>query len=283
MALTKRLFFHILGKSQLVKNCRFFVNDTYDKTRQSENYISSSSESDEEKSSSFEDGSDGRETEIKNKILAAALNNVHNHGWSHHAIAAGAQEIGCPGVAHGMFPRGGIELVNYFYVTCNEELSQDLNRNPLPARSKPPMITEFLHNSLQKRLKMILPYIDTWTQALALMTLPTNVPDSTRNLQALVDDVWYYAGDRSADFSWYTKRIGLAGVYTSTQLVLIQDTSENYCNTWDFLSRRVKQMENASDQFEQTHAIVDGLPGFLESSALTLKNILGLRNMVRRF
>ena len=56
-------------------------------------FILIQSNSDEEKSSSFEDGTDGRETEIKNKILAAALDNVHSHGWSHHAIAAGIVEL----------------------------------------------------------------------------------------------------------------------------------------------------------------------------------------------
>ena len=32
----------------------------------------------------------------------------------------------------------------------------------------------------------------------------------------MVDDIWYWAGDRSTDFNWYTKRALLAGIYTST-------------------------------------------------------------------
>ena len=33
-----------------------------------------------------------------------------------------------------------------------------------------------------------------------------------------VDAIWHAAGDRSADFSWYTKRAILAAVYTATVL-----------------------------------------------------------------
>ena len=34
--------------------------------------------------------------------------------------------MGLPGVAHGLFPRGGAELVSYFYQTCNEDLAEQL-------------------------------------------------------------------------------------------------------------------------------------------------------------
>lgn len=48
---------------------------------------------------------------------------------------------------------------------------------------------------------MVVPYLPVWPQALALMTLPPNVPTGLANLLTLVDDVCYYAGDRSVDVS----------------------------------------------------------------------------------
>lgn len=39
-------------------------------------------------------------------------------------------------------------------------------------------------------------------------------------LALMVDDIWYWAGDRSTDFNWYTKRALLAGIYTSTGLLI---------------------------------------------------------------
>ena len=34
-----------------------------------------------------------------------------------------------------------------------------------------------------------------------MMALPQNASESLQNLTALVDDIWYYAGDRSVDVS----------------------------------------------------------------------------------
>jgi len=51
---------------------------------------------------------------------------------------------------------------------------------------------------------MITPYISKWPQALAIMTLPANVPPALANLLTLVDDICYYAGDRSVDVSYDT-------------------------------------------------------------------------------
>ena len=53
-------------------------------------------------------------------------------------------------------------------------------------------------------------------QAMALKAFPTNAPTALENLALMVDDIWYYAGDRSTDFNWYTKRGLLAAIYSST-------------------------------------------------------------------
>jgi ubiquinone biosynthesis protein COQ9 len=48
------------------------------------------------------------------------------------------------------------------------------------------------------------------------MALPENVPLSLRELAKLSDEMWFLTGDRSVDFSWYTKRGSLSAVYAST-------------------------------------------------------------------
>lgn len=48
------------------------------------------------------------------------------------------------------------------------------------------------------------------------MALPENVGSSLRELARLADEMWFLAGDRSVDFSWYTKRATLSTVYAST-------------------------------------------------------------------
>ncbi len=44
-----------------------------------------------------------------------------------------------------------------------------------------------------------------------------------------VDAIWHAAGDRSADWSWYSKRAILAGVYGATLLFWLRDDSDGGC------------------------------------------------------
>ena len=54
---------------------------------------------------------------------------------------------------------------------------------------------------METRLRMIVPYLSTWPQAMAVQTLPQNAVESWTNLANLCDEIWYYAGDRSVDVS----------------------------------------------------------------------------------
>lgn len=40
-------------------------------------------------------------------------------------------------------------------------------------------------------------------QAMSILLLPHNIPDSLKHLSTMVDDIWYYAGDRSTDVSGF--------------------------------------------------------------------------------
>ena len=48
------------------------------------------------------------------------------------------------------------------------------------------------------------------------MSLVENVPASVAELAKLADEMWFLAGDKAVDTSWYTKRAMLGGVYAST-------------------------------------------------------------------
>ena len=56
-------------------------------------------------------------------------------------------------------------------------------------------------NDKLRRLRMNEQHVVSgrWIEAMGLMALPPNVPASLRHFSELVDDIWYYAGDSSAD------------------------------------------------------------------------------------
>ncbi|XP_046396980.1 ubiquinone biosynthesis protein COQ9, mitochondrial [Ischnura elegans] len=242
--------------------------------------LSSSSNSDSKSNAEDKDQSCKVDTkDVKKKIMEASLPYVNIHGWTKVAISAGAESIGYPGVAHGLFPGGGVELVNFFYTSCNHDLAERLKQEVEEARTDPLMKRKppkFARDAVETRLRMIIPYIKHWPQAIAIMTMPQNVPVSLANLLTLVDDICYYAGDNSVDFSWYTKRIALAGVYKVTELSLIQDTSEDYEATWRFLDRRMEDVTQLQSYLKKSGDFGAMAQETAMATFITARNILGL-------
>ena len=68
---------------------------------------------------------------------------------------------------------------------------------------------------------------------------PLNVSLGIKNMWDTVDKIWYYAGDQSTDYNYYTKRLLLSAVYSSTLIYYLSDKSEQHQKTWEFLDKRI--------------------------------------------
>ncbi|KAM6354365.1 ubiquinone biosynthesis protein COQ9, mitochondrial isoform 3-T3 [Alca torda] len=219
------------------------------------------------------------EEQLQHRILTAALEFVPEHGWTAEAIAEGAKSLGLSAAAAGMFHSDGSELILHFMSQCNTKLSELLEQEQKlvqlgEAEKKP--TDQFLRDAVQARLRMLIPYIEKWPQALSILLLPHNIPSSLNLLTSMIDDIWHYAGDQSTDFNWYTRRAVLTGIYNTTELVMMQDSSPDFEDTWRFLENRVADamnMGNTANQVQSTgEAVVQGLMG----AAVTIKNLAGL-------
>ncbi|KAF9184375.1 Ubiquinone biosynthesis protein coq9, mitochondrial [Haplosporangium sp. Z 767] len=194
-------------------------------------------------------------------ILKTAMTFVPEYGWTATSIAKAAESMGYPPILHGMFPRGGADLIDYFLQDC-------LNRLPLELEGRMDGLstTEKIKLSTLTRLGMIAPYIDRWPEALAIMGQPSNVSMSLNHLAKIVDEIWHLAGDTSADMNWYTKRASLAGVYTTTELYMTTDKTPNYQATQKFLERR----------FEDAATVGNATKNVLQLAEFGAKSVLGL-------
>ncbi|MGH0150263.1 UNVERIFIED_CONTAM: hypothetical protein FKN15_055501, partial [Acipenser sinensis] len=170
------------------------------------------------------------EEQLQIRILAAALEFVPKHGWSVEAIAEGAQALGLSPAAAGMFSNGTGDLILHFIAQCNSNLSEKL-----AAQYK---LVQLGQTELYLNLKDSI-----YCTAMSILLLPHNIPESLKHLSILVDDIWYYAGDRSSDLNWYTRRAALTGIYNTTELVMLQDSSPDFEETWKFLENRVKDVK----------------------------------------
>lgn len=219
------------------------------------------------------------EEQLQARILTAALEFVPAYGWSAEAIAAGAETLGLSSASSGMFQNGAGDLVLHFVAQCNSQMTKILEEQQKQVQlgqAEAKETSVFLRDAVETRLRMYIPYMDTWAQAMSILLLPHNIPDSLKQLSTLVDDIWYYAGDRSTDVNWYTKRAALTGIFNTTELVMLQDSSPDFQDTWTFLDNRVQDAVNMAATAKQvqssSEAVVQGLMG----AAVTLKNLSGL-------
>ncbi|XP_014359507.2 ubiquinone biosynthesis protein COQ9, mitochondrial [Papilio machaon] len=217
------------------------------------------------------------EQNVKDSILSKSLDFVPKFGWSVESLSHGAEAAGYPGITHGLFPNGGGDLVHYFNVKCNEELVQQMKSWPKEDLKNMKVPVQLIENAIMTRLLMIQPYKSTWPKAMAIQALPNNVPNSLATLLSLVDDICYHSGDRSVDFNWYIRRVGLAGIYKASELFFLTDNSQDAAGTRNFVKSRISDAELIQTALNMNPVSV--APQTLTAAFVTAKNMLGLNTL----
>lgn len=98
---------------------------------------------------------------------------------------------------------------------------------------------------MHKRLLLNEPIIHQYYQALGRMILPLNIPQSLKELNNLADDMSWYAGDKSTDFAWYSKRFSVAGAFVQSELFMLSDKSNGFKDTLQFSTDRLNEIATA--------------------------------------
>ena len=220
--------------------------------------------------------------DIAAEILDIALEFVPTHGWTQKTIDAAVEALELSPSTAGMFKRGPADLVLHFIETSNAKLFENLaaESKRFDAR-KSTLTSDFIEKAIKERLEMIIPFIDSWPQALTLLTTPSIAAEVLEQGANMVDEIWYHAGDMSSDMNWYTKRAAVAALHLSAELFLLQDKSAGYADTWEFLHRRVKDVETAAFAKNSIdHALQDAL-NIVGAGFTTVQNIFGLNNRSR--
>jgi ubiquinone biosynthesis protein COQ9 len=93
--------------------------------------------------------------------------------------------------------------------------------------------------AVRVRIEVNVPYREALRRTLSFLALPPNTPLAIKSTWGTVDAIWYACGDTSTDLSFYSKRATLAAVYGATVLYWLDDSSEQFVDTWAFLERRI--------------------------------------------
>lgn len=180
---------------------------------------------------------------IENQLLNKAHELVPELGFSSKAVSVAAKELGMTeNTPNGLFNFTGGDLKSQLVMFHLKNARQKLQELKDTAEGTE---LEKLGYLINQRLYMNKPVAKHLPELLGCMIQPSNLVSSLEELHNLSDDLQYYAGDRSIDFAWYSKRMAISGLYVQSELFMINDTSVDFEDTKQFVDTKLKEYDTA--------------------------------------
>ncbi|KEO89063.1 RpsU-divergently transcribed [Erythrobacter longus] len=187
-------------------------------------------------------------------------------GWNETALVAAAEMAGADvDVAKLAFPSGmsqSMDMIEAWVTHVDQAMEEAWPQDRL-AELK---IRERIRTLVAFRLEAVEHVDEAVRRALSVMAMPHNAPRSLQLGWRSADIMWRLAGDTATDYNHYTKRAILAGIYSATLAVFVNDDSEGKTKTHEFLGRRidgVMKFEKAKAQFLNNDRELPSLTRFL--------------------
>lgn len=189
-------------------------------------------------------------------------------GWNETALVAAAEMAGAdPDVAKLAFPDRplngrAMDMIDAWIQHVDQAMEAEWPQEKL-AELK---IRERIRALVAFRLEAVTDVDEAVRRAMAIMAMPQNAPRSLQIGWRSADLMWRLAGDTATDYNHYTKRTILAGIYSATLAVFVNDDSEGKAKTYEFLGRRidgVMKFEKAKAKFVNSDRELPSLTRFL--------------------
>ena len=189
--------------------------------------------------------------------MLAALPHVAFDGWTAAALQTGAADAGIPPEdIKRLFPGGAGEALRLFSTRADQIMTDQMNEVDLDGLGVSARVTL----AIRTRIEALGPNREAARRAAGYFAMPQNAGLGLVCLSRTVDAIWRAAGDRSTDFSYYTKRATLTGIYGATLLYWLDDNSEGSEQSWEFLDRRIQDTGRVHHLRERAKRLTKGLP-----------------------
>lgn len=179
---------------------------------------------------------------IRQQIMLAGLTHVPFDGWTMTALEAGAKTAGFDAImVRRVFPSGLSQWADEWSQWADACMLDALKAQDLDAMR----VRDRIAAGVKARIMANAEHREALRRCLAWLAIPVNTPVAIKNTMRSVNTIWYEAGDRSADWNYYSKRGLLAPVYTTTALYWLSDTPDEegaYPDTWGYLDRRIQNV-----------------------------------------
>ena len=182
------------------------------------------------------------------KLAKLFIGNVPKFGWSRETLlqCAKKQRISTSVLAK-LFPSFEYDVLKLIIAQNNTQVEKNynsFNNSRLKTRDKIKTILELKFDS-NEYLKKALP------EMLKFLLRPGNLLMSIKMLHENSDFIWNLAGDKSNDFSFYSKRGLLSMVYLATLIYWLNDKSTKGIGTKNFISKSVDGIVDGVSRLKQ--------------------------------
>ena len=184
----------------------------------------------------------------KAKLLLSFLENVPFDGWTWEALYFSAFDTGLikskklseieKDNISNLFNNSLVYIVQEFNIYLDNEMKESFKKS----KSKNLRIPDKIKSQIILRLKAANKFKESVRTSLSMMALPKNSKIALNMLYMTCDKIWRDCGDKSTDFSFYTKRLILSGVYSSTLSYWLNESE--FAKVEDFLQRRLNNVSN---------------------------------------
>ena len=183
--------------------------------------------------------------DYKIKLMRRMLNHVPDLGWTWDALnraALSSKKTKNPTEEElqTLFDKKISNIIGIFNEQLDEEMYEIFNAKD----NKNLGVTETIRALVLCRLKASQNYRSIVKTSLFFMAQPRNAYDALTQVMKTSGKIWKLAGDSSSGRTFYSKRLILAGVYSSTLAYWLTDETRSVDESEDFLDRRLENVKN---------------------------------------
>ena len=177
----------------------------------------------------------------RDRAVRAMLPVAADEGWTWGTLRAGLAATGeDPGLAESHFPGGPVGAVAAWADLADREMEAAAAAEAagMAAMRTPGRV----RRAVELRFAAAAPHKRALRRAVSLLTLPWNAGLALQTTARTASAIWYAAGDKSADFSWYTRRASLGAIYAATLAYWLRDDDPDTGDAMAFFDRRLADL-----------------------------------------
>ncbi len=178
---------------------------------------------------------------VKLQILQQSARLVPFDGWSESCFVESARQAGVESdEAYAAFPNGVNDLAVFFHHYGDNKMLEKLHDSDLEGLR----YSEKIAHAVWLRVAVAKGDRNLVRRGIAYFSLPPNVTLGSSLIWGTANKIWNFMGDSSDDYNWYTKRMILSGVLTSTLVYFTGDDSDDNVATREFIDRQIASVLN---------------------------------------